>query len=795
MKAMAVAMCLIFTVLGSISFFGIVWATDRFSYTYGAPYEGNDVEYTSTSAFAYEFTNLIDEAVDVNIVYKSEGNVREGNAVNEEELLRSFKNYYNIADGIITSSTDISDDYTVVITDPGAIPEDLMYNFYEYSDLVSTKLRGYRNVYIQSQLDSYISMKKNLDSFKNFFYYIENSDGSRVAGNCDKNLITDASQYIILSGEFLSDKMNYYTGYNNSVIADGGYVLYAGIPDTFSPGDAFYDEQREFTVRKEMFPIFIAGLIISCFAVIILIVYLARVSGQEEKGGAVYLRTVDSIYNDVHIWLIIIGGMFSVFLGLMLFGALLYTYEMLWYLCLCAVLTILAVIDMAVLLSYICSVSRQIKAKRFLYNTLVAALLRRIGETLGGKSLTGWVITLLVLYTVVCIFLSSLARYEGVFMLMLMVFVTVSVIVLIRNMESLVAIIKAAKYASRGEYKNIDVKKISSTFSAFAIDINNIQAGLQESIQEAVKGERMKADLITNVSHDLKTPLTSIITYVDLLKREKLDNDIAEGYVDVLVDKSQRLKQLIEDLIEASKASSGNLPVDKTRINLKDLILQACGEFEERAEAIGLEFRISSDGNVFVEADGKHMWRIYENLLSNVIKYAMPNSRVYIDIYEDRNFGTMIMKNVSHDEIKVNVENLAERFTRGDSSRTTEGSGLGLSIAKSLTVLQGGKFGLSVDGDMFKVKIDMPAWKEHTDEKESEIKVVMPESSNKKFKISPRRAPGREAIRQRLFSLTELSKKENKTDEAGEAFEEESKCTEPKNMNEQNKDDTTDKLQ
>ncbi|MGL4791722.1 MAG: sensor histidine kinase, partial [Anaerotignaceae bacterium] len=383
-------------------------------------------------------------------------------------------------------------------------------------------------------------------------------------------------------------------------------------------------------------------------------------------------------------------------------------------------LAILFTIDILVITSYLCSISRQIKCRRFFYNTFIAAVCRKAGETLGGKSLTGWVVLLFSCYTLVCIILTLLLdnnNYFGVdndiiFVTALFAFIVVSIGLLIKNLEALTDIMKSSKSASQGEYTSINIKRITPTFSTFATDINNIQDGLKASIEEAVKGERMKADLITNVSHDLKTPLTSIISYVDLLDREVLNNKVAEGYVDVLVDKSQRLKQLIEDLIEASKASSGNLAVDAVKINLKELLLQACGEFEEKAQDVNLEFKINTNGEVLVNADGKHMWRIYENLLSNTIKYAMPNSRVYIDIYKTDKYGIMVMKNVSRDEINVNSENLAERFTRGDSSRTTEGSGLGLSIAKSLVVLQKGRFDIDIDGDVFKVTVEMPLWEE-----------------------------------------------------------------------------------
>ena len=239
-------------------------------------------------------------------------------------------------------------------------------------------------------------------------------------------------------------------------------------------------------------------------------------------------------------------------------------------------------------------------------------------------------------------------------------------------------------------------------------------------MDDAVKGERMKAELITNVSHDLKTPLTSIISYVELLKHEDLKNERAKGFIAVLYEKSYRLKHLIEDLIEASKASSGNLAVAKMRVDYKQLTLQAMGELEDKTNAAGLTFKLSCDDPVFIDADGGHMWRILENLLSNVIKYAMRNSRIYVDIFKMDGYGVLVMKNISATPIDFDETRLTERFVRGDASRTTEGSGLGLSITQSLAEIQGGTFGIQVDGDLFKAIVSIPLWEEDEEEENEE---------------------------------------------------------------------------
>lgn len=254
-----------------------------------------------------------------------------------------------------------------------------------------------------------------------------------------------------------------------------------------------------------------------------------------------------------------------------------------------------------------------------------------------------------------------------------------------------------------------DIDKLSPAFFSFAKDVQNLQSGLRNAVSEAVKGERLKAELITNVSHDLKTPLTSIINYIDLLKKEETESGIIREYTAILEEKSNRLKQLIDDLLEVSKAASGNVSVSFESIDLYSLTLQASAEFSEKAAATGLDFRIKPvEKAPIIDADGRLMWRIVENLLSNVLKYSQKNSRVYIDVGSSENYGTITIKNISSLPLDIPADQLMERFVRGDRSRSEEGSGLGLAIAKSLVEVQGGKLEIMIDGDLFKVSVSIP---------------------------------------------------------------------------------------
>lgn len=239
-------------------------------------------------------------------------------------------------------------------------------------------------------------------------------------------------------------------------------------------------------------------------------------------------------------------------------------------------------------------------------------------------------------------------------------------------------------------------------------DINAISGATRLAVEKELKNQKMKTDLITNVSHDLKTPLTSVVTYVDLLKKEGLDSENAPEYLDIIDQKANRLQHLTLDLFDAAKASSGDLPVELHSVDLVSMVNQAAGEFDDDLKKRELELIINSPEKVQVMADGRYLWRVMENLLSNIRKYAMQGSRVYIDVSSDDECGIVSVKNMSRERLNISADQLMERFTRGDESRTSEGSGLGLSIAKDLTSLMGGRLKITVDGDLFKAEVYLP---------------------------------------------------------------------------------------
>lgn len=290
-------------------------------------------------------------------------------------------------------------------------------------------------------------------------------------------------------------------------------------------------------------------------------------------------------------------------------------------------------------------------------------------------------------------------------------------------------IMQGAKKLAEGQQRTrVATGKMVLHYKDMAENLNHLGEGMERAVSEQVKSERMKTELITNVSHDIKTPITSLINYVDLLKKEEIENETAKEYIEVLERQAARLKKLTEDLVEASKASTGNIAVNIAPTDVVELLHQSIAEYADRLEASRLTPMVNApQDKVVIPADGRLLWRIYDNLLSNICKYSMPNTRVYFDVALSEEQVQITAKNISREVLNISVDELKERFVRGDSARHTDGSGLGLSIAESLTQLQGGSFHLFVDGDLFKavlvfskLETAIAAVEESVEEKEEE---------------------------------------------------------------------------
>ncbi len=372
------------------------------------------------------------------------------------------------------------------------------------------------------------------------------------------------------------------------------------------------------------------------------------------------------------------------------------------------------IIAFCVFIVFMLSFSVRVKCGKWWKNTIlyrICHLMKKIIEGimhyigLWAKAVIifgGW--TLIELFLMV-----RLQDYDSV-MVIFLLGKLVEAAVLFIVVKQLYKLQVGSRQLAQGDFtQKIDTRKMFWEFKKHAENLNSVGEGMTKAVNERMKSERFKTELITNVSHDIKTPLTSIINYVDLLEKTEIQDETQKEYLDVLKRQSARLKKLIEDLIEASKASTGNLPVNKEDLEADVFLTQIAGEFEEKLAARGLELILNKpEGTVHVDADGRHLWRVVDNLMNNICKYALPNSRVYVNLEETKDEVTMTFRNISQYPLNISSDELMERFARGDSSRNTEGNGLGLSIAGSLMELMKGKLELYVDGDLFKVVLKFP---------------------------------------------------------------------------------------
>ncbi|NLP15212.1 MAG: HAMP domain-containing histidine kinase [Clostridium sp.] len=591
--------------------------------------------------------------------------------------------------------------------------------------------KGEEESIISNKLTAFFNSTERLSKAVNLAYYIKNNETGEVITNVKDEkpieLLNRQRQYIYIIPNIDLHETNFTKIYRVSEVMEKmrgtSYEVHIAVIEPLKPGDEFYDDFTYYNRVKTISALVIPSMIIAFILLLATLIYLCYAAGKNEKGEKLPLNFLDRIYVDIHTLVVLILLATYAF-------CFIKTIDLYYDNVTRSVFSIIILLSLAFFtaLTYSLSLVRQKRNGKALENILILKVLKKIKEFIklcfNGKIFRVWILLLLPLYAfanviLACIAGAAVRYYSGIKVFYVIAFLLAGInaaafLFTAKALKSLSIIMEGTKQISRG---NLDYEmnsgRMSPVFAAFAENICNIQGGLKKAVDNAIKGERLKTELITNVSHDLKTPLTSIINYVDLMKAEKIESKKAKEYIGILEEKSARLKVLIEDLVEASKASSGNIAVNLKKVGLYELVMQAYGEYQEKAEKAGLDIRINaSDKNILVRADGKHMWRILENLLSNILKYSMPGSRVYINISKSPTDGILTIKNISALPLEIPAEQLTERFVRGDMSRTTEGSGLGLSIAQSLANMQGGKLDIQIDGDLFKVIVEIPLWKE-----------------------------------------------------------------------------------
>ena len=526
-------------------------------------------------------------------------------------------------------------------------------------------------------------------------------DGTTLAPDTNISVLpTNISQVAESSNPY--DNNNYY-------VAIGLNTDYP-YEDTYSAGhDSFLN----------MRVMYVGGIFCLLAGILGLALTLLRLMAAERKSP---LNYYDALSTEASVILILLGCLFAVFLSYRVFSKLLHLVVQVDFWSYTDKL-VAAVCIYFLLLWEAASLMRRYGAKTLWSNSMFRNAGTFIDLYFKEKHLT-----VLVAFVYFCFLAANLGILSGIFLslyhgygalrniLCILFFVALVVLDLwgfhymFHNAWERDKIAEAISTLSTGDTSyQIDTTLFSGKEKDLADNLNNISHGLEDALREQVKSERLKADLITNVSHDIKTPLTSIINYVDLIKREKIQDPKILSYLDVLEQKSQRLKSLTEDLVEASKASSGNLKLEISDINFTQLIQQTNGEFEEKFAIRRLDLVTEvPEKRLVVKPDGRRLWRILENLYNNAFKYAMEGSRVYVKLESQNDMAVFTIKNVSENPLNIDASELTERFVRGDVARTTEGSGLGLSIAKSLTVLQKGAFDIIIDGDLFKARVAFP---------------------------------------------------------------------------------------
>ena len=545
---------------------------------------------------------------------------------------------------------------------------------------------AYTNIEKTGNTDTIDKLKEFFDNKQNIAYWVYDGQVKTSIPNLEEIQI----------------KYNYYF---EDIIADH-YSIYSCLDEERieSLNSSFINANIAASLVSNTYEASYFLLPISLIATVIIFVYLTVGIGHKKGVEGIFLRKFDTIALELvaffFFWLLFFSAI-PVMAAVQIYSA--------WGLVITGVS--LALIYVILWFAYVTFI-RRVKAGTLLKNTLVYKAWRGckkiVREILGNFNVNLKLVLFYGGFVLLSAILLMSARSSGLALLLLLALYAGAFLYLFFYVKKCMEIKKALKNLYEGK-KEITLKEdeFKGELKDICIYVNDISAGFTNAIEESLKNERFKTDLITNVSHDIKTPLTSIINYVDLLKEEGLESENAKEYLRIIDEKSLKLKKLTEDLVEASKASSGNIKLNLEEININELIRQITGEFKDKFSEKNLEPIITeAEEDIKITADGKQLSRVFDNLFSNIAKYAMPNTRVYIDIKKSENKTKIELKNISNQKLNITAEELMQRFVRGDSSRNTEGSGLGLSIAQSLVELQNGTFQLFLDGDFFRVTIE-----------------------------------------------------------------------------------------
>ena len=542
-----------------------------------------------------------------------------------------------------------------------------------------------------------------------FYYRITDTDGTVLASTYENSVktVSHFSQEFWMSNQDAKEAGLNVTSSNNSVCL----IFHGYVSSFFNDTDAFYATHRFVNLLHSWRYAAIVLSLLGIIAIVALLVFLYSSAGRHRDISEPCLNWVDKIPFDLYT-AIVVAVIFSIFLFI---DSNVGDVE--------EIVMVIAIIPVMflILLGYTMSFATRIKVGGLIRSTIIyrvltfvfknlARILKRIwniiSEIYHSIPLMWKVAVILVASVVVELIVMAAFGFDSsdiffIWAIDKVFFVPAAIVAA----SSFYRLKKGSEKIASGDLEyRVNTYNMWGDFKQFGENLSSISTGMSHAVDERMKSEHFKTELITNVSHDIKTPLTSIINYVDLIKKEQPQDEKISEYIAVLERQSARLKKLIEDLVEASKASTGNISIDMAPCEVGVLLEQAVGEYQQRLINSKIEPVLTVPPKpIKIMADGRRLWRVFDNLLCNVCKYAQPGTRLYLTLEQSGNQARIIFRNISHTELNISGDELLERFVRGDSSRNTEGSGLGLSIAQSLVELQKGKLDLVVDGDLFKV--------------------------------------------------------------------------------------------
>ncbi len=669
-------------------------------------YSGGTISYLNSDISSYTV-----ETRDVS------GNLLESGEAGREDVEATIlaNRYHTINGDNIENYVSSWDQYYALCANLQKAADDLAINYNEYLKYDDYYNQGNSNIvyYIRKTIGNEMVVFTN--DTKNKSKNLADLEQALKA-NCEKYIVYDPLNMDYETNTLIEEETVRYilNGYEysypeNSQILIGVDTNYS-VMDCFAQGNAKFNNYAPFFWQY----LIIALVLVTIYLLLLLLLTMKEGRYVKKDTGEVVIRlhSEDRIPTELMLLAIVGIGFLFYYLSSKLLGRITIIPEPITIIALCGVI---ALIISLVFNFFYYSMVRRIKAGTLWKNSII----RMIGNKLiqfciyaydHGSVLLRVLVPFVILVVAHIILVILALTVSAVFLILLLIADVVIGIILYHSALAREAILEGINRISHGEINyNIKEEGFHGDELILAKAVNNIGNSVQKAVETSMKDERLKADLITNVSHDIKTPLTSIINYVDLIKRENIENTKVIEYVGILDEKSQRLKQLTDDLVEASKISSGNIILQMERINLIELVNQTIGEFSEKfATKMLIPVFDAPKEMLCIEADSRRMWRVMENLFNNIFKYALTGTRVYVEINKsaqtDKNATVSLsVKNISEKPLNISGEELTERFIRGDESRTTEGSGLGLSIAKNLIEVQHGKLDILTDGDLFKV--------------------------------------------------------------------------------------------